>query len=270
MAGERRRKGAEEPGEPLPPPERKAVYVRQLFGRIAHYYDLMNHLMTLGRDRTWRRYTVSHIPYPTPTIRVLDVATGTGDLALELLHRHPDAWVVGLDFSPEMLALARQKARAISNLQCRAPLPLTAGDALRLPFPDDTFDAVITGFALRNVTDIAAALAEMARVTRPGGQIACLEIARPHLPVFRYLFTLYFYGLVPLLGGWITGQRSAYTYLPYSLTNFPTPDQIAMIMSQAGWSGVRYRRLALGTMAVHVGTKAETAPATAPSGNSEC
>jgi len=245
--------------------EWKAVYVRQLFGRIARHYDRMNHLMTLGCDRAWRRRTVRqldfHLPLQPSSIEnrpskiVLDVATGTGDLALELVRQHPDVRVVGLDFSPPMLALARQKATAISPLQGRAALHLTAGDALRLPFADGTFDAVVTGFALRNVADIAAALAEMARVTRPGGQIACLEIARPRLPLFRQVFTLYFYRLIPLLGGWITGQRSAYTYLPHSLTHFPTPAEIAQVMDRVGWRQVRYRRLALGAIAVHVGVR---------------
>jgi demethylmenaquinone methyltransferase/2-methoxy-6-polyprenyl-1,4-benzoquinol methylase len=117
------------------------------------------------------------------------------------------------------------------------------------------FDGVVTGFALRNVTDIPAAFAEMARVTRPGGRVACLEIAKPRTPLFRHLFALYFYRLVPLLGGWITGQRSAYTYLPHSLTAFLTPDEIVQVMRRTGWCEVRYKRLMLGTVAVHVGVR---------------
>jgi demethylmenaquinone methyltransferase/2-methoxy-6-polyprenyl-1,4-benzoquinol methylase len=113
----------------------------------------------------------------------------------------------------------------------------------------------VTGFALRNVTDIPAAFAEMARVTRPGGRVACLEIAKPQSPLFKRLFALYFYRLVPLLGGWITGQRSAYTYLPHSLSEFLNPDQIASVMSETGWREVSYRRLMLGTVAVHSGIR---------------
>ncbi len=245
---------------PLPPPEDKAVYVREMFGRIARRYDLMNHLMTLGRDRAWRRYAVSQA-LPPPSVpcagwcegkvtRVLDVATGTGDLALEGLRQQPDIQMVGIDFVPGMLALAQQKAAVMGAY----PI-LTAGDALQLPFPDGTFDAVVTGFALRNVTDVPAAFTEMARVTRPGGQVACLEIARPRMPLFRRLFAFYFYRLVPIVGGWITGQWSAYTYLPYSLTAFLTPDEIADVMCCAGWHDVRYRRLMLGTVVVHVGVR---------------
>jgi demethylmenaquinone methyltransferase/2-methoxy-6-polyprenyl-1,4-benzoquinol methylase len=244
---------------PLPPPKYKAVYVREMFGRIAQRYDLMNCLMTFGRDRAWRRYTVAQIGQsiasPPRTVareggRVLDVATGTGDLAIETLSQWPGAQVVGLDFVPEMLTLARLKTSENGS----AP-ELTAGDALRLPFPSGTFDAVVTGFAIRNVTDIPAAFAEMARVTRPGGRVACLEIAKPRLAIFRRLFAFYFHRVVPLLGGWITGQRSAYTYLPHSLTGFLTPDEIVGVMGQTGWRDVSYRRLMFGTVAVHVGVR---------------
>jgi len=245
------------PNDPLPPPEGKAVYVREMFSRIARRYDLMNHLMTLGRDRAWRRYTVAQAvgrSGGTPgALRVLDVATGSGDLGLEALRQEPEARVTGLDFVPEMLQLAQHKARGAAPEP--APLRLTAGDALRLPFPDRTFAAIVTGFALRNVTDIPAAFAEMARVTRSGGRVACLEIAKPQTPFFHQLFALYFYRLVPIIGGWITGQYSAYSYLPHSLTAFLTPVEIAEVMRRSGWRDVSYRRLMLGAVAVHVGIR---------------
>jgi demethylmenaquinone methyltransferase/2-methoxy-6-polyprenyl-1,4-benzoquinol methylase len=246
---------------PLPPAEQKAVYVRDMFGRIAMRYDLMNRLMTFGRDSAWRRYTVSRVGLASASGSglVLDVATGTGDLAFEALDQFPDASVVGLDFVPEMLALAQQKERVMGENGGAAypvdALTFLAGDALQIPFPDGVFDAVVTGFALRNVTDIPAAFAEMARVTKPGGRIACLEIAKPQSPLFKRAFALYFYRLVPLLGGWITGQRSAYTYLPHSLSAFLNPDEIASAMSGTGWQEVSYKRLMLGTVAVHEGTR---------------
>lgn len=258
---------------PLPPPERKAIYVQEMFDRIAWRYDLMNRIMTLGRDQGWRRFSVEQLnldsvasdpdPHQPQSSLVLDVATGTGDLALEVLRQRPDAQVVGLDFVPGMLALAKQKAgqetgtpthRTARQANVQA-LDLTVGDALQLPFPDATFDAVVTGFALRNVTDIPATFAEMSRVTRPGGRAACLEIAKPRTPFFRQLFALYFYRLVPIIGEWLTGQRSAYSYLPHSLTAFLTPDEIADVMRRTGWCDVGYRRLMLGTVAVHVGTR---------------
>jgi len=255
---------------PLPPAEQKAVYVRDMFGRIAWRYDLMNRLMTFGRDRAWRHYTVSQLGLEVGSADaklVLDVATGTGDLAFETLAQHPDARVTGLDFVPEMLDLARQKAdaREETDLGARGPaetkqpssgsLAFVAGDALQIPFPNGTFDGVVTGFALRNVTDIPAAFAEMARVTKTGSRVACLEIAKPRTPFFNRLFAVYFYKFVPLLGGWITGQRSAYTYLPHSLSAFLTPDEIASVMSQTGWQDVSYKRLMLGTVAVHTGIR---------------
>ncbi len=269
---EQRYGGVNSAAGPLPPAEMKEAWVRDMFGRISRRYDLMNRLMTLGRDRAWRRYTVSQLRLGSQATAgsklVLDVATGTGDLAFETLTQHPDASVIGLDFVPEMLALARRKASAVAGRNPQGAhsgedsrgradsFVLLAGDALRIPFPGGTFDAVVTGFALRNVTDIPAAFAEMARVTRRGGRVACLEIAKPQIPLFKWLFALYFYRFVPLLGGWLTGQRSAYTYLPHSLSAFLTPDEIASVMGQTGWQDVSYKRLMLGTVAVHVGRKA--------------
>lgn len=254
------------PGESsaLPRPEGKANYVRTMFGRIAGRYDRMNRLMTLGRDQSWRRYTVAQTARALSTVtrgkapihaepsreRVLDVATGTGDLALEVLRQRKAAQVVGLDFAPEMLAVAQHKA-----VDAQVDVALMVGDALRLPFADGEFDAVVTAFALRNVTDIPAAFAEMARVTRPGGRVANLEIAKPRPGVFRWLFFIYFYKFVPLIGRWIAGDRLAYSYLPQSLTAFLTPDEIEDVMNRTGWSGVSYRRMMFGTVAVHVGTR---------------
>ena len=239
----------------LPPPEQKAARVRAMFGQIARHYDLMNHLMTFGRDRAWRRYTVRQLGRsPEGDGRkpemVLDVATGTGDLAAEVLRQHPHAQVVGLDFTPEMLVLAREKA------EVSAPrLTWVVADAMRLPFASASFDGEVTGFALRNVTDIPATFAEMARVARPGGRVASLEIAKPRTPIFRRLFGFYFSRIVPLIGTLISGQRAAYTYLPHSLSGFLTPEEIAAVMRQAGWGQVRHRRLMLGTVTVHAGRR---------------
>ena len=234
----------------MPPPDQKEEYVRTMFGQIAARYDLMNRIMTLGRDQAWRRYAIEQASIPDEGW-VLDVATGTGDLAVEARRAHPEAKVVGIDLVAEMLAVARKK-----TLELNRALPLLSGDALRLPFADSTFHAVVTAFAMRNVVDIPAAFAEMARVSRPGARVVCLEIAKPKLPVFRRVYGFYFYRLVPLLGRWIAGQRSAYTYLPHSLTAFLTPDEIADVMREVVWRQVQYRRMMLGTVAVHTGTKA--------------
>jgi demethylmenaquinone methyltransferase/2-methoxy-6-polyprenyl-1,4-benzoquinol methylase len=231
----------------LPLPEQKAAYVREMFGRIARRYDLMNRLMTLGWDQAWRRYTVKQLDSEFKMI--LDVATGTGDLALEVVRQFPDAQVVGVDLTVEMLALARHKAAGQPSIR------LVTGDALCLPFPDASFDGIVTGFALRNVTDIPAAFAEMARVARPGARLACLEIAKPQSPLVRRLFQVYFYHIVPPIGGLISGQPEAYTYLPHSLTAFLTPAEIAVVMRRTGWTDVSYRSLMFGTAAVHRGTR---------------
>lgn len=256
----------------LPAPDNKAVFVQEMFDRIARHYDLMNHLMTLGCDRLSRRITVAQVAsaFPpaarppgaglsaAPTPRLLDVATGTGDLALEALHQVAGSQVIGVDFSAPMLALAQRKGLAgkrtrVGSVEGR--LGLAVGDALRLPFPDSSFDAVVTGFALRNVVSIPQAFAEMARVVRSGGRLACLEIARPHLLLFRSLFAFYFYHLVPLLGRWLVGEGAAYTYLPHSLTAFLTPDEIVAVIGQTGWRDVGYRRVMLGTAAVHTAVR---------------
>lgn len=229
----------------------KATYVSQMFARIAPGYDLMNRLMTGGRDQAWRR-SVADLAALPPGGRVLDVATGTGGIALALARRHSDAQVVGTDFSVEMMQTGRPKFAAVG---VEGRIALAAGDALRLPFPDSSFDAATTGFALRNVTDIARAFAEMYRLVKPGGRVVCLEISRPTLPLFRSLFSFYFYRLVPWVGGLVSGHKEAYTYLPNSLTNFLTPKEIKAVMEEVGWSQVRYRRLMMGTVAIHVGVK---------------
>ncbi len=229
----------------------KADLVRAMFARIARCYDFMNRLMTLGRDQAWRRYVARQAALPQGGL-ALDVATGTADLALALARHHPHGRVVGVDFCPEMIGVGRAKvAAAGQDLRIR----FVMGDALRLPFADGCFDAVTSGFALRNVADIPQAFAEMDRVVKAGGRVLCLEIARPTLPVFRQLFQIYFYWLVPLLGRVIVAQGEAYHYLPNSLTHFLSPKELKAVMERVGLSKVWYRRLMLGTVAVHVGFK---------------
>jgi demethylmenaquinone methyltransferase/2-methoxy-6-polyprenyl-1,4-benzoquinol methylase len=231
----------------LPAPEDKATYVRDMFGRITRRYDLLNRVMTLGRDRAWRREAVRRVAVP-PGGRALDVACGTGDLALEVRQQVAGARVVGVDFTPEMLARASTRVEG-------AGIAWVLADAMRLPFADDSFEATVSAFALRNVTSIPAAFAEMLRVVRPGGRVANLEIAQPRLPLFRPLFALYFYRLVPWIGGLVSGQRAAYTYLPHSLSTFLSPPEITQVMCQAGWASVHFWRRMLGTVALHLGQR---------------
>lgn len=228
----------------------KAKFVQSLFARIAARYDLMNRVISLGRDRGWRRVTVDSAR-PVPGGRAIDVAAGTGDLAIELARQ--SGQVAAVDFTIEMLAVGRRK---VAGRPERDQIRFVGGDALALPFEDDSFDCATSGFAMRNVADIEGAFREMRRVVRPGGWIACLELTRPSSEWFRRLYSLYFYRLVPLAGRLLTGDPIAYTYLPNSLTYFLTADQLKSTMEAAGLVNVAYRRVNFGTIAIHVGQKA--------------
>lgn len=236
----------------LPPIEEKRSYVQRMFTDIAPRYDLMNRLMTLGQDRIWRRTVVDLCELPRYG-RLLDVATGTGDIGYEALKGDLSLDVVGVDLTREMMIRGRGKAGELA-------FPFATADALSLPFADNSFDAATSGFMMRNVVDIRAAFAEQARVVKPGGRVVCLEITLPKAPVFGPLFRVYFFKIVPLIGSVVTGQRKAYTYLPHSALKFPQPPQLAEIMRSAGLRDVRYRLAmpgvaGVGTVAIHWGTK---------------
>lgn len=218
-----------------------------MFAAIARRYDLMNRLMTGGRDRAWRRYVIQLAELP-PRGWLLDVATGTGEIGYEALSQVPDAHVVGVDFTHEMMLIGQRKQR-------KRIMHFVEGDACRLPFADNTFDVVTSGFAMRNVADIRAAFAEQRRVAKPGGRILCLETTPPPHGLWGAIYRLYFFHLVPIVGGLITGQREAYTYLPRSTEWFPPPEALKAIMEEVGLYHVRYRPLTLGTVAVHMGIK---------------
>ena len=212
--------------------------VRAMFDRIAPVYDLMNRAMTGGLDRRWRRLTAEAVVRPGD--RVLDACCGTGDLALAAAHA--GGRVTGLDFSERMLARARRKSSAVEWVQ---------GDMLELPFADASFNAVTIGFGVRNVAELDAGLAELARVLVPGGRIGCLEITRPQ-GLLRPFFRLWFDVLVPLAGKLLPGG-AAYTYLPASVQRFPGPEGLADAMRRAGFAAVSWRLLGGGIVALHVG-----------------
>lgn len=227
----------------------KAVFVRAMFARIVPRYDLVNRLMTMGLDRRWRRETVALVR-PSGTV-ALDIATGTGDLALELA-RQGARRIVGADFCHGMLLAARAKA---ADAGARA-MDFVAGDATCLPFADDTFDCVVNGFMLRNVTDLAATFAELARVLKPGGRLACLDLTPPR-GVARGLLGFYIGRIVPLLGGIVSGNYRAYRWLGQSLRPHPDADAMAALMRAAGLGEVGYRRIGMGTVAIHYAIKSE-------------
>ncbi len=214
--------------------------VQGMFDRIAPVYDVMNRVMTAGLDRRWRKLAVQEVVWPGD--RVLDACCGTGDLAVEAERR--GGRVVGLDFSEKMLERARRKSGAIEWVQ---------GDALALPFADAEFDAATVGFGVRNLADLEGGLRELARVLRPGGRLAVLEITRPS-GILKPFFRLWFDVLVPLAGRVLPGGQ-AYTYLPASVRRFPSPVDLTRLFERAGFSDVRYRLLGGGIVALHVGTK---------------
>jgi len=222
--------------------------VRAMFARIAPRYDLMNALMTGGRDQAWRR-TAARLGAPAPRGLVLDLATGTADLALAFLAETGARAVVGIDFVEGMLGLARRKLAARGERR----IHLVAGDALALPFPAGAFACVASAFLLRNLADLQAGLAEMRRVTAPGGSVVALEITQPTLPGWRTAFRLYFHHVVPAIGGLVARDRAAYTYLPRSVERFVTPRELAGLMEGVGLRDVRWVRVGLGTVTIHVG-----------------
>jgi demethylmenaquinone methyltransferase/2-methoxy-6-polyprenyl-1,4-benzoquinol methylase len=221
-----------------------------MFSAIARRYDLVNRLMTLGLDRRWRRLAAAEA-HPLPGERVLDVCCGTGDLALALAKRCPSCEVVGLDFSEAMLDRARQKTAARTS--GAGNISYVRADLLHMPFADDSFAAATVAFGVRNVPDVRAAFAEMARVTRPGGRVVCLEATRPQGSLARRFHALWLGKVVPRLGRIVSGDGAAYVYLPASIRDFPDADGLGAVMASAGLRRLRCRRFAFGIIALHVG-----------------
>jgi demethylmenaquinone methyltransferase / 2-methoxy-6-polyprenyl-1,4-benzoquinol methylase len=222
--------------------------VRAMFDRIARVYDLMNTVMTAGLHHRWRERT-AELARVGPGSHALDVATGTGDLAIELARR--GAEVTGLDFSERMLELARGKAPGVEWVQ---------GDALDLPYGDGEFDAVTVGFGARNFSDLDKGLREMARVTRPGGRVVVLEITTPQKPPLSWFFRLWFDRVVPALGR-VAGDPDAYAYLPSSVRRFPGPLELGAGLAESGLEDVRWVLTAGGIIAIHSGTRGPKQPA---------
>lgn len=227
----------------------KRERVRDMFGRVAVRYDRLNGLLSMGMHHRWRRFAVEQCRMP-PGGLALDVAVGTGDFAIELVEKGGRA--VGVDPCEPMLVKAVEKVRE-RGLADR--IQMVAGEAEHLPVASNRFDCATIGFALRNVTDIDATFAEMARAVRPGGRVVALEIAKPLSPVFRPMFFLYFYHLSPLVAQLFGGDPQAYRYLPESLKQFKSREELAESMRRGGLEEIRIYNLMGGSVSLHVGTK---------------
>ena len=227
----------------------RARFVQKMFARISERYDLLNAVMSLGRDQSWRRFTAK-LAAPTPVSFGLDVATGTGDLAVALAER--SGRVIGLDFCAPMMEVGESKP---SFKKVKDKVAFITGDALRMPFPDNTFDCVTIGFGIRNIDPPIEAFKEMHRVVRHGGRVACLEIMRPSNGPIGGAYKVYMDMIVPNLGRLLAKDGEAYRYLSDSVFNFFRPEELTAVMQEAGLQDVKYVTLHLGALAIHIGEK---------------
>lgn len=218
-----------------------------MFSRIAPRYDLMNRLMTAGQDQRWRRFAIRQTEI-SPGGRLLDIGTGTGDLAREALRQVPDLTVVAADFTLPMMTEGRRR-------RPENTLAWTACDSLQLPFPNHTFDAVSSGFLLRNLEDLHSGLVEQHRVLKPGGKFVALDTTQPAVNAFTPLISFYLHTIIPWMGRALTGEAEAYRYLPSTTQNFLRAGQLTAHLAAAGFRKINYRRFMLGTVAVHWGEK---------------
>ena len=226
--------------------------VRQMFDDIAHRYDLLNRLLSFGIDRRWRRFAVSQLSIPKNG-RVLDIATGTCDVALEVAEQtDPSVTIVGEDFTQGMLVHGQVKLNASPHGQ---RIMLVNAPCEEIPHPDETFDGITIAFGIRNVVDRAAGLSEMYRVLKPGGRAVILEFSNPRSQLFRKIYYFYFQKILPTIGGLISKKRSAYQYLPDSVLEFPCQEDFSRMMSDAGFQRVQHCDLTFGISTVYLGDK---------------
>jgi demethylmenaquinone methyltransferase/2-methoxy-6-polyprenyl-1,4-benzoquinol methylase len=232
--------------------KRDAKKVEQMFSKIAARYDILNHVLSLGLDRGWRK-KVARETGETDCRTVLDVCTGTGDMAVELCRFWKGkAFVEGIDFSHELIGIARKKSKK-SGLDDK--MNFREGNAESLPYSDEQFDAVTITFGLRNINNRGKALKEFYRVTRPGGCFVCLEFSHPANPVFQKIYSLYLLNVVPFVSRLFGSDPAAYQYLGNTIKDFPQPAGLVSLIESAGWKNATYKKLAGGIVAIHRGMK---------------
>ena len=243
-------KGSRPPGVTSAPEASR--HVREMFTRIAPRYDFLNHFLSLELDRLWRART-ARILNPIlqrPGALVLDICCGTGDLALAL-SRNSNVRILVADFAHSMLLRAREKAESFADSDGHSAIPFLEADALRLPFADASFDLVTTAFGFRNLADYEAGLREIRRILKPGGTLAILEFTEPPRGILGGIYRWYFFNILPRIGGLISGDPSAYSYLPRSVTRFFRPDELTSLLSDVGYQDAHYRVWTFGTLALH-------------------
>jgi len=223
------------------------IQQQELFTRISRRYDLVNHLMTGWQDQRWRRLAVKQLQLPLSG-QVLDAGGGNGQLAREVLRQHPGCLPVAADLTQAMLEVGRWRDSSGKILWTRA-------DTNHIPFPEDCFEGVVSGFLVRNLGDVFQGLQEQHRVLKPGGRITVLETSRPPKNLLSPLIKIYMNRVIPILGGFLTGYRSAYTYLDQSTESFLRPEELASYLAAVGFKKVAYQEFALGVVAVYWGEK---------------
>jgi len=225
----------------------RAIYVQDMFGRIAHRYDMMNRLMTAGQDIAWRRKVIRIAEIPKNSV-LLDLGAGTGDLAFEATIQNPDCKPVAADFTLTMMRIGQHKPGY-------EKIYWNGADALYLPYPKDTFDTVVSGFLLRNVIDIKQSLEEQYRVLKRGGKLVALDTSRVRKSILRPLIHFYMHRVIPFLGKFLTGEQDAYVYLPESSDAFLFAEELAALLVKVGFREVGFQRLMFGAVSIHWGVK---------------
>ena len=225
--------------------------IRKLFDNIAPDYDKLNHILSMNIDKGWRRKAVKELLDTQEPLNILDVACGTGDFTIEIAQKAPaGSKVTGIDLSEGMMKIGREKIKAAG-----VDAQMVHGDCEELPYADNTFHRISVGFGVRNFEHLEIGLQQMHRVITPGGKLVVLELSVPSNPLIRWCYKLYFLKILPTIGGWISGDRGAYEYLPASVLRFPAPDRFMQMLRQAGFNKVTHRSLTMGICRMYIAIK---------------